>query len=208
MLNLQRAMTVVTLASALLSLGGCCPELRQFFQKEISDVTPTDPSGTNPHIYNFSCPECYDETKQPTFAVLWKAGKYNTTVQINDLDVAKFPEQDCNLVDQAASALGDAVGGAISSAIGDFGCILNLFQGPEFSHDDQVKIQDLVKNQKVEWQVYKLGKSKVTAGANKIAFVTENGTQQCTGEDKRPVPRMAYVLISDVDNPCDDKFKK
>jgi len=202
-----RLLTVVMLAPALFGLGGCCPELRQFFQKEIVDATPLDASGTNAHVYNFSCPECYDESKQPTFAVLWKSGKYNTTVKINELDVAKFPEQDCNLVDQAASALGDAVGGAISSVVGDLGCVFNIIQGPEFSHDDQVKIQDLVKNEKVEWQVFKLGKGKVTVGDNKIDFVTENGTQQCTGEDQRKNQRMAYVMISDVDNPCDDKFK-
>lgn len=203
----NRLSIVAMLAPALLGLGGCCPPLRQIFQKEIVDVTPTDPSGTNAHVYNFSCPECYDETKQPTFAVLWKSGKYNTTIKINDLDVVKMPEQTCNMVDQAVEALGDAVGGAIKDAVGDLGCAFNLFQGEEFSHDDQVKIQDLVKNEKVAWQVFKLGKSKVMVGDNKIEFVTEAGTQQCTGEDARPVPRMAYVLISDVDNPCDDKFK-
>ncbi|MBN2359616.1 MAG: hypothetical protein JXR83_09175 [Deltaproteobacteria bacterium] len=201
----NRALSAALLTGVLLSLGGCCPELRQIFQKEAVDAVPA--SGTNQHVYNFTCEECYDEGKQPTFALLWKAGKYKATVKINDLDVVMLPEQSCNMVDQAVEALGDAVGGAIQDAVGDLGCMFHLIQGPEFEHGDQVAIQDLRKNESVAWQVFKLGKNKVTTGDNKIEIVVENGTQQCTGDDQRQNPRLAYVLISDVDDPCDDKFK-
>ncbi|MFH1812431.1 MAG: hypothetical protein ABIJ09_27105 [Pseudomonadota bacterium] len=201
-MHAMQGLGVVGLCAALAS--GCCPELREVAQREAIDAMPA--SGTTQH-FSFTTEDCFDEQKEVLLAVLWKGGKQKATVALNELEIAKFPEQTCDLLEQAVQALGDAVGGAIDDAIGDIGCLFHVVQGPEFTHDDQVLIQDL-KKEGFKWQLFKLSKGSVLNGKNDLSFVVANSDQQCTGEDKRTTTRMAYVLISDVDNACDEKFRK
>jgi hypothetical protein len=198
----MRSLGVLTACAAL--AAGCCPELREVAQKEAIDAMPA--SGTTRH-FEFATEDCFDEQKEVLLAVLWKSGKQSATVALNDLEIAEFPAQTCDLLEQAVQALGDAVGGAIDDAIGDIGCLFHIVQGPEFSHDDQVLVQDLKKDG-FKWKVFKLSKGSVLNGANDLSFVVKDSTEQCTGTDERTATRMAYVLISDVDNACDDKFRK
>jgi hypothetical protein len=200
--NAMRGLAAMAMCAALAS--GCCPELRVVAQREAIDAMPA--SGTTQH-FNFTTEDCFDEQKEVLLAVLWKSGKQKATVALNDIEIAQFPEQTCDMLEQAVQALGDAVGGAIDDAIGDIGCLFHVVQGPEFSHEDQVLVQDLKKGG-FKWQLFKLAKGSVLNGGNDLSFLVADSTEQCTGEDKRTATRMAYVLISDVDNACDEKFRK
>ena len=200
----MRATGVLVGLIAAIGGTGCCPELRVVAQREAVDAMPA--SGTARH-YSVATEDCFDTEKEVTLAVLWKGGRQEATATFNDLDIAEFPAQTCDLVNQAVEALGDALGGAIDDAIGDVGCLLHVMQGPEFSHDDQVLIQDL-KKAGFEWQLFKLPKNMLAVGRNELVFEVSDSTEQCTGTDERETTQVGYVLISDVDNVCDEKFSR
>jgi len=181
--------------------AGCCPELREFVQKESTALNEE-----KVYTFEFDAPDCFDTGKEVLFAVLWKSGKHKASVDLEGFEVAKFPAQTCDLVAQAAEALGDAIGGAVGDVVGDLGCAFNLFPGPDFERDDVVAIQEL-RQDDFEWQVFKLAPQAVLAGKNELQFDVELSTEQCTGEDQRVSTEMAYLLISDVDNACDEKFR-
>ncbi len=183
---------------------GCCPELRQVLQDEAVEAMPGE---GDTREYSFVTEDCFDDQKEVLLAVLWKGGKQEATAAINELDIAEFPAQTCGLLDQAVEALGNAIGGALDDAIGDIGCLLHLVQGPEFSHDDQVLIQDL-RDQDFEWKLFKLGKGMVFTGRNSFTFTVADSAEQCDGTDERQPTEFGYALISEVDNVCDEKFKR
>lgn len=190
---LSRLWGLGIVAALGIAATGCCPELREFVQKKAVEVPETK-------TFTFTVEDCFDTSKEVTVAALWKGGKQTAKIQINDLDVAELKEQTCDLAEQAASALGDAVGGAI----GEIGCAVHLIQGPEFDRDDRVAVQDLKKD-KFKWQVF-TAKDVVSTGKNEITL-TISSDQNCTGDDKRSVSQIAYLMVSEVDKPCDEKFK-